>query len=68
MLTDFLAFWMERHANGTHRLVFFCAQDGVYPEKVNKSRVGVNNNMRSIGKNVNPVQTKFTGVLGPFEL
>eukprot|EP00217_Crustomastix_stigmatica_P010920 CAMPEP_0183793590 /NCGR_PEP_ID=MMETSP0803_2-20130417/3307_1 /TAXON_ID=195967 /ORGANISM="Crustomastix stigmata, Strain CCMP3273" /LENGTH=207 /DNA_ID=CAMNT_0026037975 /DNA_START=31 /DNA_END=654 /DNA_ORIENTATION=- len=34
--------------------------DGVYPEKVNKSRVGVNQNMRTIGKNANPVTVKFT--------
>ena len=33
-------------------------KDGVYPEKLNKSRVGVNNNMRSIGKNVNPVDVR----------
>mmetsp|Transcript_31048 Transcript_31048/g.68917 ORF Transcript_31048/g.68917 Transcript_31048/m.68917 type:complete len:192 (+) Transcript_31048:79-654(+) len=35
--------------------------DGVYPEKVNAGRVGVNQNMRSIGKNVNPIKVKFTG-------
>ena len=33
-------------------------KDGVYPEKVNKSRVGVNNVMRSIGKNPNPAQVR----------
>jgi hypothetical protein len=33
-------------------------KDGVYPEKLNKGRVGVNNNMRSIGKNVNPAQAR----------
>lgn len=36
----------------------------MYPERVNKSRVGVNNNMRSIGQNVNPATVKFTGKLG----
>jgi len=36
-------------------------KDGVYPEKVNKGRVGVNNNMRSIGKNTNPAKIKFGG-------
>jgi len=36
-------------------------KDGVYPEKVNKGRVGVNNNMRSIGKNTNPSKIKFGG-------
>ncbi|KAG8373062.1 hypothetical protein BUALT_Bualt12G0131700 [Buddleja alternifolia] len=34
---------------------------GVYPEKVNPSRVGVGQNMRSIGKNVSPIKVKFTG-------
>ena len=38
-------------------------KDGVYPEKVNKGRVGVNNNMRSIGKNANPASIKFGGKL-----
>ena len=36
-------------------------KDGVYPEKVNKGRTGVNNNMRSIGKNVNAASIKFGG-------
>merc|ERR1719238_171085 len=35
--------------------------DGVYPEKVNKGREGVNQNMRRIGQNVNPVKIKFSG-------
>ena len=39
-------------------------RDGVYPEKVSKGRVGVNNNMRSIGKNANPASIKFGGKLG----
>ena len=30
--------------------------DGVYPEKVNAGRVGVNQNFRSIGQNVNPIK------------
>ena len=38
-------------------------KDGVYPEKVNKGREGVNNNMRSIGKNANPASIKFGGKL-----
>jgi photosystem I subunit 2 len=38
-------------------------KDGVYPEKVNKGRTGVNNNMRSIGKNVNAASIKFGGKL-----
>ncbi|PIN17111.1 hypothetical protein CDL12_10218 [Handroanthus impetiginosus] len=36
-------------------------KDGVYPEKVNPGRNGVGLNMRSIGKNVNPIEVKFTG-------
>jgi len=36
-------------------------KDGVYPEKVNAGRVGANQNMRSIGKNTNPVNVKFQG-------
>ncbi len=39
-------------------------KDGVYPEKVNKGRVVVNNNMRSIGKNANAATIKFGGKLG----
>ncbi|KAK9664783.1 hypothetical protein RND81_14G067900 [Saponaria officinalis] len=36
-------------------------KDGVYPEKVNPGREGVGQNMRSIGKNVSPIEVKFTG-------
>ncbi len=36
-------------------------KDGVYPEKVNPGRQGVGVNFRSIGKNVNPIEVKFTG-------
>lgn len=36
-------------------------KDGVFPEKVNVGRIGVNNVQHSIGKNVNPVDLKFTG-------
>ena len=36
-------------------------KDGVFPEKVNDGRQGVGNIDHSIGKNVNPVQKKFTG-------
>lgn len=36
-------------------------KDGVYPEKVNPGRKGVGVNFRSIGKNANPVEVKFTG-------
>jgi hypothetical protein len=32
--------------------------DGVYPEKVNAGRVGVNTNMRRVGQNVNPIQVR----------
>ena len=36
-------------------------KDGAYPEKVNAGRKGVGQNLRSIGKNLNPVAVKFTG-------
>ncbi|KAF8116487.1 hypothetical protein N665_0017s0044 [Sinapis alba] len=36
-------------------------KDGVYPEKANAGREGVGQNMRSIGKNVSPIEVKFTG-------
>jgi photosystem I subunit 2 len=42
-------------------------KDGVYPEKVNAGRIGVNCNMRSIGENVNPIKVKFSGK-GPAEI
>merc|ERR1711879_726736 len=35
--------------------------DGVYPEKVSKGRIGVNQNMRRIGQYVQPVNVKFSG-------
>merc|ERR1712188_28208 len=42
-------------------------KDGVYPEKVNQGRQQANGNDRRIGQNVNPIQVKFTGSLGPFD-
>ena len=39
--------------------------DGVYPEKVKAGRVGKNQNMRSLGKNGEPVNIKFTGNADP---
>ncbi|XP_077213661.1 photosystem I reaction center subunit II, chloroplastic-like [Tasmannia lanceolata] len=36
-------------------------KDGVYPEKVNPGRQGVGVNFRNIGKNVSPIEVKFTG-------
>lgn len=33
--------------------------DGVYPEKVNAGRVGANQNMRSIGENVDPIKVSW---------
>jgi photosystem I subunit 2 len=36
-------------------------KDGVFPEKNNPGRVGVNNKPFSIGKNPNPIKVKFTG-------
>lgn len=38
-------------------------KDGVYPEKVNPGREGVNQNMRSIGENVNPIEVIKTDLL-----
>lgn len=43
-------------------------KDGVSPEKVNAGRVGVGNPGRRIGQNVNPVQIKFTGKVGVFDI
>ncbi|KAJ8442757.1 hypothetical protein Cgig2_011027 [Carnegiea gigantea] len=42
-------------------------KDGVYPEKVNPGRQGAGLNMRSIGKNVSPIQVKFTGGIDEME-
>jgi hypothetical protein len=39
-------------------------KDGVYPEKVNKGRVGANNVMRSIGKNPEPASVRARKNLG----
>jgi len=36
-------------------------KDGVFPEKSNAGREGVGNIYHSIGKNLNPVEKKFTG-------
>lgn len=36
-------------------------KDGVFPEKLNEGRIGVNNKNFSIGKNPNPIKVKFTG-------
>lgn len=36
-------------------------KDGVFPEKSNEGRIGVNNKNFSIGKNPNPIKVKFTG-------
>lgn len=35
-------------------------KDGVFPEKVNEGRSGVGNINHSIGKNLNPIEVKFT--------
>jgi len=42
-------------------------KDGVYPEKVNPGRQQSNTNDRRIGQNVDPINVKFTGSLGPFD-
>jgi len=41
-------------------------KDGVFPEKVNEGRVGVNNKNFSIGKNPNPIKVKFTNTIANF--
>merc|ERR1711916_379075 len=41
--------------------------EGEYPEKVNAGRQQSNCNDRRIGQNVNPINVKFTGSLGPFD-
>merc|ERR550537_1482481 len=41
--------------------------DGVYPEKVNVGRKGVNQNMRRIGQNTQPAKVKFSGS-GPMDI
>jgi len=51
----------------TGEVTYLHPLDGVYPEKVNKGRIGVNQNFRRIGENVNPSQIKFTGK-GPAEI
>ncbi|KAK9852564.1 hypothetical protein WJX84_005648 [Apatococcus fuscideae] len=43
-------------------------KDGVYPEKVNKGRQSVGANMRRIGENPNPINVKFTGKIGTFDV
>ena len=43
------------------QIQFLHPKDGVFPEKVNPGRVGVNNKDFSIGKNPNPIKVKFTG-------
>lgn len=40
------------------KVTYLHPADGVYPEKVNAGRVGVNQNMRSIGENVNPIKVR----------
>lgn len=41
---------------------FLHPKDGVFPEKTNEGRVGVNNPGRRIGQNPNPIDVKFSGV------
>lgn len=43
-------------------------KDGVYPEKVNAGRQAVGTNNRSIGKNTNPVNIKFTAKAGTYDI
>merc|ERR1712224_1055260 len=46
---------------------FLHPADGVYPEKVNKSRKGANQLMRRIGQNTQPSKVKFSGK-GPMDV
>merc|ERR1711988_1186133 len=46
---------------------FLHPADGVYPEKVNKSRKGTNQLMRRIGQNTQPSKIKFSGK-GPMDV
>lgn len=45
----------------TGEVQYLHPKDGVFPEKVNEGRIGVNNKNFSIGKNPNPVKVKFSG-------
>nr|YP_008965721.1 photosystem I reaction center subunit II [Porphyridium purpureum]ATJ02919.1 photosystem I reaction center subunit II [Porphyridium purpureum]7Y5E_D2 Chain D2, Photosystem I reaction center subunit II [Porphyridium purpureum]7Y5E_DN Chain DN, Photosystem I reaction center subunit II [Porphyridium purpureum]BAO23697.1 photosystem I reaction center subunit II [Porphyridium purpureum] len=45
----------------TGEVQYLHPKDGVFPEKVNEGRVGINNVSRNIGKNPNPISVKFTG-------
>ncbi|KAL3505903.1 hypothetical protein ACH5RR_031285 [Cinchona calisaya] len=58
----------QRLALGTRLRVFpngevqyLHPKDGVYPEKVNPGHQGVGVNLRSIRKNISPIEVKFTG-------
>lgn len=43
-------------------------KDGVYPEKVNKGREAVGSVDRRIGANPNPINVKFTGYRGTYDV
>ncbi|DBA74850.1 TPA: hypothetical protein ACH3X2_009188 [Trebouxia sp. C0005] len=43
-------------------------KDGVYPEKVNKGREAVGSVDRRIGANPNPINVKFTGYKGTYDV
>eukprot|EP00967_Tisochrysis_lutea_P156889 scaffold317188_cov19-Tisochrysis_lutea.AAC.1 len=53
-LTSFTSCVHRVYADG--KVEYLHPKDGVYPEKVNAGRVGVNQNMRSIGENVDPIK------------
>lgn len=42
----------------TGEVQYLHPKDGVYPEKVNAGRPGVNQNFRRIGENVNPIKVR----------
>eukprot|EP01025_Chloroclados_australasicus_P036962 TRINITY_DN3762_c0_g1_i1.p2 TRINITY_DN3762_c0_g1~~TRINITY_DN3762_c0_g1_i1.p2 ORF type:complete len:238 (-),score=19.02 TRINITY_DN3762_c0_g1_i1:187-828(-) len=43
-------------------------KDGSYPEKVTSGRQSANFNARRIGQNPNPINIKFTGKMGPYDI
>jgi photosystem I subunit 2 len=57
-ITDYLIFRLLPSSE----FQFLHPKDGVFPEKVNEGRVAVGKRDFSIGKNVNPVSVKFTGI------
>lgn len=53
--------YLPRRVYADGKVEYLHPKDGVYPEKVNAGRVGVNQNMRPIGANVDPIKVNFQG-------